>query len=74
MDNLDVTRSRTPGEWLRIADQWHWNAVELHCDADAERRDQHASDIAALNAFADYALRRAQMATQVRGTPMNTAD
>lgn len=74
MDNLDVTRNRTPMQWLSIADQWHWDAVELHCDVDAERRKQRATDIAALNAFADYAMRRAQIAAQVLGTPLNTAD
>ncbi|MFE9064903.1 hypothetical protein [Streptomyces violaceusniger] len=74
MDNSDVTRNRTPIQWLAIADQWHWEAVELHCDADTERRKQSASDIASLSTFADYAMRRAQIAAQILGTPISASD
>lgn len=74
MDNLDVTRNRTAGQWLAIADDWHWKAVELYCDADVERRQQHAPDIAALSAFADYALRRAQVATPAPETSIDAAN
>ncbi|MDX2698935.1 hypothetical protein [Streptomyces ipomoeae] len=60
--DIDITRNRTAEQWLAIADEWHWKAVELHCDMDDDQRRRAQGDIRSFQAFADYALQRALIA------------